>query len=102
MSAHFFHPPYVEHRGLLGKATAALLRFDDAEGPAAWGFQHECGRWSDEQEPDGEFVKVVAPRLTNHTVTREDDGPVTVRASILCPDCGVHGFVTADRWEAAA
>lgn len=101
MSVHFLFPtPYVEHVDLLGKPTAALLRWDDAVGSAAWGFMHECQRWPDEDEPDGVFVKVVAPRLTNHTVTRTDTG-VTVRASILCPDCGIHGFVTNSRWDSA-
>lgn len=99
MSAHVLHKvPYVEHVALAGKPTAALLRWDDAEGSAAWGFQHQCQQWDDKQEPDGLFVKIVAPRLTNHTVTRNERG-VTVRASILCPDCGVHGFVTDSRWE---
>ena len=101
MSAHFlFKTPYVEHVELAGKPTAALLRWDDAEGAAAWGFKHECGSWPDPHEPDGMFVKIVAPRLTNHTVTRSDKG-VTVRASIACPDCGLHGFVTDSRGVAA-
>jgi hypothetical protein len=101
VSAHFLYPtPVAERVDLFGKPTAALLRWDDAEGSAAWGFEHQCAFWTDEQEPDGVFIKVVAPRLTNHTVTRSDQG-VTVRASILCPDCGVHGFVTNSTWEAA-
>ena len=95
---HFYKTPYVERIDLAGKPTAALLRWDDAVGSGAWGFEHVCGSWPDEQEPDGVFVKVVAPRLTNHTVTRSEHG-VTVRASILCPDCGLHGFVTDSRWS---
>lgn len=101
MTAHFLYRiPYVEHVELVGKPTASLLRWDDAEGSAAWGFQHQCATWPDENEPDGVFCKVVAPRLTNHTVTRTEQG-VTVRASIRCPDCGLHGFVTNSRWSYA-
>lgn len=101
MTAHFFHPvPYAERIDLIGKPIAALLRWDDAEGSAAWGFQHQCKVWDDPEEPDGRFTKIVAPRLTNHTITRSEAG-VTVRASILCPDCGLHGFVTENRWEGA-
>lgn len=101
MSVHFIHKiPYVERVALIG-TTAALLRWDDAEGSAAWGFQHQCMTWPDDREPDGVFVKIVAPRLTNHTVTRDEQQRVTVRASIACPDCAIHGFVTANRWESA-
>lgn len=97
MSSHHFHAVPVETVDIAG-IDAALLRFADAEGSAAWGFQHECARWDDEQEPDGVFVKVVAPRLTNHTIRRTANG-VTVRASILCPDCEIHGFVADSAWS---
>jgi hypothetical protein len=108
LSAHFLYEiPYVERIDLIGKPTAALLRWNDArpderDKPGAyWGFEHQCQSWLDPNEPDGHFMKVVAPRLTNHTITRNERGQITVRASILCPDCGLHGFVTNDRWEAA-
>lgn len=98
MTAHFLYKtPYAERIDLRCKPTMALLRWDDAEGSAAWGFEHICQEWPDDQEPDGKFVKVVAPRLTNHTVTRNADG-ITVRASILCRDCGAHGFITDSKW----
>ena len=99
MSVHFLYDAdaIVERVGLLGKPTADLVRFNDAVGAGAWGFRHECQRFADQHEPDGVFVKLVAPRLTNHTVTRDENG-VTVRASILCPDCGLHGFVTNSQW----
>jgi hypothetical protein len=99
MAEHRFFPASVEEIPL-PSTPFALVRFDDAEGSAAWGFRHECGRWPDEREPDGEFVKIIAPRLTNHTVTRTDQG-VTVRASILCPDCAAHGYVTDSEWKNA-
>lgn len=102
----------AEHRFFRGIPTggrvdvgggAALLWFpdDDSHDPHRIGIEHVCSRWPDDQEPDGEFVKIVAPALhPNHTVTMKD-GKVTIRASIACPDCGLHGFVTNGQWEAA-
>jgi hypothetical protein len=47
-------------------------------------------------------VMRIAPRLQigdGHTVvTRE---PLTIVASILCGDCGIHGFVTDGTWRPA-
>jgi hypothetical protein len=104
MSVHRLYPtPYAERVDLIGDAdvprcsagTTPKVR-DSVLGLRA----SVCQFWIDEQEPDGVFVKLVAPRLTNHTVTVAETG-VTVRASILCSDCGVHGFVTNSRWAAA-
>lgn len=59
-------------------------------------FEHVCGR--------GERgVVICAPRLqigNGHTLTGTPNGP-TVRASILCDDCGTHGFVTEGVWTDA-
>lgn len=27
------------------------------------------------------------------------EDPLTIDPSILCPDCGTHGFVRAGRWQ---
>jgi len=59
-------------------------------------FEHVCDRGS-------RGVIVCAPELqigAGHTLTGGDNGP-TVRASILCEDCGTHGFVTEGRWADA-
>ncbi|WP_232676658.1 hypothetical protein [Nocardioides sp. R-C-SC26] len=60
-------------------------------------FEHVCDR--------GERgVIVCAPQLqigAGHTLTRDEVGRPTVRASVMCDDCGTHGFVTAGRWEPA-
>lgn len=59
-------------------------------------FEHICDR--------GERgVIICAPALqigAGHTLTGSPEGP-TVRASILCPDCGTHGFITDGRWADA-
>lgn len=43
---------------------------------------------------------MLAPALRigeGHTVECED--PLTVSPSVLCPDCGLHGYVRVGRWE---
>lgn len=65
------------------------------------GFEHKCDRGD-------AGVIVCAPLLTAHQIT---DHPCekcsglhtvpTVRPSILCPDCGTHGFITDGRWATA-
>lgn len=72
-------------------------------------FEHRCDRGD-------RGVIVCAPALCigphaggslgTHTLTRNDrrthacpDGQPTVRASVLCPDCGTHGFITDGYWS---
>lgn len=43
---------------------------------------------------------VCDPALVDHTVTGEWPA-MTVRPSVLCPDCGLHGFITDGRWSPA-
>lgn len=55
-------------------------------------FRHVCDRGA-------RGVIICQPALQigqGHTVVTED--PLTIVASILCPDCGTHGFVTDGRW----
>lgn len=101
MTVHRLHDPIRRRIILAGDhdGTLALLRFTDGDGPAGWGFEHVCEVWADDREPDGVVTKVVAPRLSDHTVTDTADDGVTVRASIGCPDCGIHGWVTNSRWH---
>lgn len=58
-------------------------------------FGHRCDR--------GERGVIICdPALQigrGHTVISDD--PVTIVASILCPDCGTHGWVTDGRWVPA-
>lgn len=76
----------------------AIVVFRDPVTPDALGMRHRCSSWPDDQEPDGLFVKVVAPRLSDHAVTG-DEGALTVQPSILCRDCGLHGYITDGRWR---
>jgi hypothetical protein len=55
-------------------------------------FGHRCDRGD-------RGIVDCAPALQighGHTVTQDD--PVTIVASILCEDCGTHGWVTDGRW----
>lgn len=57
-------------------------------------FEHRCDR--------GDRGTVVcAPALQlgdGHEIVQLE--PLTIRPSILCPDCGTHGFITDGRWAA--
>lgn len=70
--------------------TFRLLTYEDG----TVRFEHRCDR--------GERgVIICAPALhigNGHTLTRIGAGPPTVHPSILCDDCGTHGFVTDGRW----
>jgi hypothetical protein len=61
-------------------------------------FEHKCKGWT---EDDGTVVvKVCAPalQLDNGGHRIESTDPLTVAPSILCPDCGLHGFIHDGRW----
>lgn len=59
-------------------------------------FEHRCDR-----SASNRGVIICAPSLhDNHVITGLRSKP-TVRASIACPDCGLHGFITDGRWVAA-
>lgn len=68
--------------------------------PSRFAVEHTCKEWPDNREPDGMFIKCIAPRLAPEHVVHSID-PLTVTPSILCPDCGLHGFVTDGVWRAA-
>lgn len=57
-------------------------------------FEHRCDR--------GERgVIICAPLLQlangGHRIVQDD--PLTITPSILCPDCGTHGFIMEGRWQ---
>lgn len=58
-------------------------------------FRHRCDR----AHRDAGVI-ICAPLLqigNGHEVVQED--PLTIRASIACGDCPLHGFVTDGRWD---
>jgi hypothetical protein len=63
------------------------------------GFEHRCDRGA-------RGVVWCAPSLVQpsqpgaHQVTGPRQCP-TVRPSIVCPDCGIHGFITEGKWVEA-
>lgn len=58
-------------------------------------FAHVCSR------VDRGVIRC-APRLApGHQVIDRGPGHVTVVPSILCDDCGTHGFITDGTWRAA-
>lgn len=91
------HSAFIEHTA---GPSYRLLFYSDTE----IGFEHRCDR-----RERGTII--CAPRLTavnqpgGHQLTWSTDQGgrevPTVRASVLCPDCGTHGFITAGRWAAA-
>jgi hypothetical protein len=86
----------------VGGPAYRLLFYSDTK----IGFEHKCDRGK-------RGVIVCAPLLTNvnqrggHHVTGVSGhatlrhGKPTVRPSILCDDCGTHGFITEGRWGEA-
>jgi hypothetical protein len=94
---HLYDIP-VREVPIEGLEGADLVVFAEPFVPPNVGFRHHCSSWPDESEDDGILVKVVAPRLSRHTFTGPED-EVTIRASISCPDCGLHGYVTDGVWR---
>lgn len=87
-------PPGWEHSEFIQNVAGPsyrLLTYPDG----AVRFEHRCDRGD-------RGVIICAPALqigNGHTLTRNDRGLPTVRASILCPDCETHGFITDGRWH---
>jgi hypothetical protein len=78
-----------------GRPSYRLLTY--ADGTAR--FEHRCDRGE-----RGTIICAPALQIGNgHTLTYQPgmhDAP-TVRPSILCPDCGTHGYITDGRWADA-
>lgn len=81
-----------------GGDTYRLLHYPDG----VIRFEHKCDRGE-----RGVVVCAPALRIGNgHTYTAEGEpthgwpnGKPTVNPSILCPDCGTHGFVRGGYWH---
>lgn len=76
----------------------AILFYDDG----VVRFRHVCDRMGRPEGAGGRGFRVVcAPQLqigNGHTVVTRD--PLTIVASILCPDCARHGYVANSKWVA--
>lgn len=78
-----------------GGPTYRLLTYPDG----MVRFEHRCNRGA-------RGTIICAPALDpSHVITRGEvtrdsrRGTPTVTPSILCPDCGTHGFITDGRWR---
>lgn len=71
-----------------------LIQYEDG----TWRFRHMCHR-----ERDGRTLDVAPLLGEQHVVlvARMPSAPVTVRPSILCGDCGTHGWVESSTWVPA-
>jgi hypothetical protein len=92
----FVVEPGWEHSDFIantGGPSYRLLTYTDGKVR----FEHRCDRGD-----RGTIICAPALQIGNgHTLTRDSQGAPTVRASILCPDCGTHGFITDGRWAVA-
>lgn len=70
-----------------GGPTYRILFYDD--GTAR--FEHRCDR--------GERGVIICAPLLDPTGHHIDHEAKTITPSILCSDCGTHGFVTNGRWQ---
>lgn len=74
-----------------GRALAIRHVLEDRR--ELWRFSHEC------LSPRSGIVLRIAPALMigqGHEVLSTD--PLHIEASILCSDCGIHGWVRGGRW----
>ncbi len=71
--------------------SASIMFYED--GTAR--FEHRCDRGD-------RGVVICAPALqlgNGHRI--EQDDPLAITPSILCPDCDTHGFIRDGRWVSA-
>ena len=61
------------------------------EGEAQPSIEHRCAR------PDATILS--APQL-QHDISGSREAP-TIRPSVLCSDCGLHGWITDGKWTDA-
>jgi hypothetical protein len=72
----------------LGKPLSVLKYPDET-----YRFAHTCDRG------DRGVIRC-APLLSLHTISTPDEG-LNISPSILCSDCGIHGFVRNSEWVSA-
>jgi hypothetical protein len=77
----------------VGVYLAPLHRLDD--GLPRWTFWHWC-TFANTRKIEPRWLPM---GLGNHTVVAEE--PVHLTPSLLCPECGLHGFIHDGRWVPA-
>lgn len=89
-------PGWTIEVGLVAAPGLQVLGYPDG----TWRFRHRCDR----SARDAGTI-VCAPLLAQHVVQFRvgTDGTTQlwVTPSILCPDCGTHGWVTHGAWSPA-
>lgn len=97
----------IDHR--LAEASAApesIVRLVDlgpvvlieVNGPRRYLVEHLCKSFTYDDEPGVRHDIYACPHLDPaHVIVAAD--PLTITPSILCPDCGLHGFVTGGVWN---
>jgi hypothetical protein len=80
----------------VGPTGKAVLFYDDG----TVRFAHRCDR-GERGIIDCSPLLQIGPGHEDpgpgHEIVSED--PLTIRPSILCPDCGTHGWFTESRWS---
>jgi hypothetical protein len=89
--------PAYERRVDVGSGVFALFTDAPKTGASRIAIEHVCTR-----PRDGMTLRV-APFLTGGPSGHQllSDDPLTVSPSVLCADCGLHGFITNGKWRSA-
>lgn len=83
------HELILENEDATDPAIRCILTYPDG----TMRFAHVCDR-----KERGMINCAPALQLeAGHRIVQLD--PLTIEPSILCPDCGTHGFVRAGRWQ---
>jgi hypothetical protein len=68
-----------------------------ADNEGQWHFKHRCKIWVD--ETDGQIHALVCAPYFDDAHVVENQSPLTVSPSLLCSDCGTHGYVCHGQWS---
>lgn len=80
----------------LGQGDTLRMR----ECPQGYEIRHLCKTGTGKHPKDFQIWNapvVDTVNAGNHTLVKKD--PLTITPSILCPVCGLHGFVTEGKWR---
>jgi hypothetical protein len=83
----------VEQRRIEVAPDIYLVKDGQDNDGVHWRFDHLC------KVVDGQRLRIAPYLQEGHLITAEDTPQITVNPSILCSDCGTHGFVREGRWD---